>query len=158
MRQQKIFQAAALSAILSITGCVDAMNAGSSDTKAATGTLEEASTPTAQMVTFSDIPVPGGAEVDTDNSIILGGGDSWTGRVLLESSDVPAGVFEFYRQEMQGYGWEEVTAIRAATSVLTYAREDRIAIIQIGKSPAGSTSISVTMSPKGSGGADAKTN
>ncbi len=158
MPQQMLFRAAALSAILLVTSCVEAMNTGESGTPSATGTPEKASAPTAQMVTFSDIPVPGGAEVDTDNSIILGAGDSWTGRVLLESSDVPASAFEFYRQEMQGYGWEEVTAIRAATSVLTYAREDRIAIIQISKSPTGATSISVTMSPKGGGDTAAKTN
>jgi hypothetical protein len=37
---------------------------------------------------FKDIPIPGGAEMDMERSIILGSQDTWTGRVHLSSQHI----------------------------------------------------------------------
>jgi hypothetical protein len=50
---------------------------------------------------------------------------------------------------MPRFGWFPVTTVRAETSVLTYARADRIATIQVqGRTITGSI-VSMTISPKG---------
>ena len=110
------------------------------------------STPTNQpgmnVVQFSDLPMPPQAQLDTEKSIILGAGEDWTGRVLIQTSNSPESAFDFYRKEMPGLGWREVTAVRAAVSVMTYIREGRVATIQLQKSTSGGTDISVTVSPE----------
>ena len=111
------------------------------------------STPTNQpgmnVVQFSDLPMPPQAQLDTDKSIILGTGEDWTGRVLIQTPNSPESAFDFYRKELPGLGWREITAVRAAVSVLTYIRDGRVATLQLQKSAAGGTDISVTISPEG---------
>jgi hypothetical protein len=40
-------------------------------------------------------------------------------------------MYEFYRREMPRFGWQEVSNIRSATSVLVYQQGERVATIQI---------------------------
>ena len=101
------------------------------------------------VVRFSDLPMPPQAILDTENSIILGAGEDWTGRVLIQTSNSPESAFDCYRKELPGHGWQEITAVRAATSVLTYVRDGRVATLQLTRSTVGGTDISVTVSPAG---------
>jgi|GEM_PF-1236371 hypothetical protein len=101
------------------------------------------------VVQFSDLPMPPQAQLDTEKSIILGTGEDWTGRVLIQTPNSPESAFDFYRKELPGLGWREITAVRAAVSVLTYIREGRVATLQLQKSAAGGTDVSVTISPEG---------
>ena len=47
-----------------------------------------------------------------------------------------------------GFGWQEVTSVRAIISVLTYERGPRVATIQILSNKIKGTVVTVTMSPK----------
>ena len=108
---------------------------------------------------FSDIPVPAGADMDLERSLVLGEQDSWIGRLVMAVGTNPGKTFDFYFGEMPRFGWFPVTTVRAETSVLTYARGGRIATIQVwGRTLAGST-VSMTVSPKGqvNGGSGAST-
>ena len=49
---------------------------------------------------------------------------------------------------MSGFGWREVTSVRAIISVLTYERDTRVATIQILSNQIKGTVVTVTMSPK----------
>ena len=97
---------------------------------------------------FKDIPIPGGAEMDMERTIILGSQDAWTGRVHLRVNMSATKLFEFYKLEMSGFGWREITSVRAIISVLTYERDSRVATIQILSSKIKGTVVTVTMSPK----------
>lgn len=98
---------------------------------------------------FPDLPVPEGADINLDRTLIFGGGEDWFGRLVISVSHNASEMFDYFKRELPRFGWEEVTSVRSATSVLTYVRQDRIATIQIqGSRFRGSESV-VTVSPKG---------
>ncbi len=97
---------------------------------------------------YSDIPMPGGAEIDVEKTLVFGAGEDWIGQLVLNSSFGAFDMFDFFKQKMPEFGWLEITSVRSATSVLTYSRQSRIATIQIrGKSLGGSVST-ITVSPR----------
>ena len=57
-------------------------------------------------------------------------------------------LFDFFKQKLPEFGWREITSVRAATSVLTFSRRNRIATIQIvGRTLRGAEST-ITVSPQ----------
>jgi len=99
---------------------------------------------------FKDIPIPGGAKMDMERTIILGAQNAWTGRVYLQVKMSANKLFEFYKLEMSKFGWRQLTSVRATISVLTYERGSRIATVQILAKKLQGTIVIITMSPKGS--------
>jgi len=98
---------------------------------------------------FPDMPLPIGGDISLDRTLVFGGGDTWFGRLVFEVSHGPNDMFDFYKQKLGGHGWEEITSIRAAVSVLTYSRGDRVATIQIQAKALRGSEVTVTVSPKG---------
>ena len=98
---------------------------------------------------FTDIPVPVGATMDLERSLVLGDRESWIGRIVLSVSDNASRVYDFYFDEMPKFEWSPVTMVRAGTSVLTYTRGERVATIQIAPRTIGGATVSVTVSPRG---------
>jgi len=98
---------------------------------------------------FSDVPVPAGADMDLERSLVLGEQDAWIGRLVMKVGMNPGKTYDFYFGEMPRFGWFPVTTVRAETSVLTYARADRIATIQVWGRPITGSMVSMTISPKG---------
>ena len=84
--------------------------------------------------------------MDVDKSLILGAGEGWVGRMVLLTSGSSTRMFDFYRREMPRFGWTEFTAIRAATSVLTYSRADRVATVRISSETLGGAQVEFTVS------------
>ncbi len=103
----------------------------------------------AGFTTFPDMPMPTSSEIDVDGTLIFGTGDAWFGRLVINASHSTGDMFNFYRQGLPGFGWQEVTSVRAAVSVLTYTRQDRVATIQIQGRTLRGSEISVTVSPRG---------
>lgn len=133
-----IFGAAAL-----VAAC-DRTEPLSASSRTESGTLGEPS-----FAQFSDVPVPAGAEMDIQRSLVLGDRDAWIGRLVIAVGLNPGRAYDFYFGEMPRFGWQPVTSVRAETSVLTYTRGGRVATIQIeGRTIAGAT-VSLTVSPKG---------
>ena len=105
-----------------------------------------------QAPQFTDIPIPAGARMDLDRSLVLGPRDTWLGRLAFTSSASPNDVFEFYAREMPRLNWTGITAVRAGTSVLSYSRDERIATVQISRTTLGGSEVLLTISPRGSMG------
>lgn len=101
---------------------------------------------------FTDLPVPAKATMDVDQTLLLGNGESWTGRLVYTSWTNASGLYDFYKSEMPGFGWQEITSVRASISVQTWIRDSRVCTIQIRDSTLG-TEVIVTMAPAGPGGA-----
>ncbi len=97
---------------------------------------------------FSDIPVPAGAVMDLEHSLVLGEAETWIGRLVMTISEPAGRMYDFYFREMPRFNWSPVTSVRAETSVLTYARGERVATIQIRRSTMGGAAISMTVSPR----------
>ncbi|MBI4185323.1 MAG: hypothetical protein HY521_15125 [Proteobacteria bacterium] len=101
------------------------------------------------FASFTDIPVPQGAKLNIDRTLVLGSDNDWIGRLTFDSGLNVVEAYDFFKREMAGFGWREVTSVRATISVLTYQRDNRIATLQIiGGRLSGST-IDVTVSPRG---------
>lgn len=100
------------------------------------------------LAQFSDIAIPKGASMNIERSLILGAADGWIGRLVYNVSLGPQQVFEFYSREMPAFGWQEVTRVRAKTSVMTFIRGTRAATIQIQRTTFGGSEVDVTVSPQ----------
>lgn len=109
--------------------------------------------PAAQQATargISDVPMPSGADQVVDESLVLGSLDRWTGRLVLSSSLSAADAFAFYRDRMPNFGWEPLASIQSDVSVLSFARAERVATIQIERRDFvfGGSRIAITMAPR----------
>ena len=90
-----------------------------------------------------------------ERTLLLGNGETWTGRLVFTSwTASQSSLYDLFRAEMPGYGWQEVTSVRASISVQTWQREKRICTVQIRDSTVGSEVI-LTMAPIGNNGAGA---
>ena len=104
-------------------------------------------TPTA-FVQFPDVPVPPGSKINVDRTLVFGS-KPWFGQLTLTSTTSSNRAFDFFRAMMPGQGWQEVTSVRAPTSILTYDQDDRVLAIAIQAATLLGSEITITMSPKG---------
>jgi hypothetical protein len=97
---------------------------------------------------ITDIPIPAGAKLDNDASLIMGAQDRWFGRIVIKTENSPTQSYNQFFKGMPGFGWSVVTAVQARISNLTYLRGERVASIQIESSGFGGATISITVSPR----------
>ena len=97
---------------------------------------------------ITDIPIPAGAKMDTENSLIMGAQDRWLGRIVIKADSSSGDAYKHYYNGMPSFGWELVTAVQARISTLTYVRSERVATIQIEPSTLGGATISIMVSPR----------
>ena len=98
---------------------------------------------------FPDMPLPTKGDFDMERTMVFGSGDSWFGRLTINTSYSANEIFDFYQKHLPSYGWKEVTSLRSATSVLTYTRQERVATIQIQGHTIRGSEVTVTVSPRG---------
>ncbi len=109
--------------------------------------------PVASFAQFNDIPVPSGASMDLERSLLLGASEEWTGRLVYTTGTDAAKVFDLYKAEMPKFGWTELTVIRGERSIMSYQRSGRVATIEIQGRTIYGARVSVTVSPNATGGA-----
>ncbi len=136
----------AILALLTITACQNrATHDASAEPDGAGANAEQ------NFVQFPDIPIPSGATMDLDRSLVLGARDAWIGRLAMHVGDGQGKLYDFYSREMARYGWREITSVRSDVSVLTYSRGDRVATVQIRNRTLRGTYVDVTISPRRQG-------
>jgi hypothetical protein len=84
-----------------------------------------------------------------ERTMVFGSGDSWFGRLTINTSYSANEIFDFYQKHLPSYGWQEVTSLRSAISVLTYTRQERVATVQIQGHTIRGSEVTVTVSPRG---------
>jgi hypothetical protein len=99
----------------------------------------------------SDIPIPEGASLDNERSLILSSRDQWTGRIVMKVGQSPSKAFAFYQREMPAFRWNPVMSVQSEISVLTFIREDRAATIQVQPRTIGGALVIVTIAPRQAG-------
>ena len=112
----------------------------------ATATGKDQAAPSS-LAQFTDIPVPAGATMNMERSLILGQRETWIGRLVFATSLDAQQAFAFFGREMPGFGWREITQVRARTSILTFTRNNRAATIQIDATTLGGAAVDFTVSP-----------
>jgi hypothetical protein len=103
---------------------------------------------------FTDIPIPANASMNTDQSMLIGHGDGWIGRLVYTTRGDTGSIYNLYESDMPGFGWQEITSVRASISVQTWQRGDRFATVQIRDTTLGEETI-VTVAPAKGPGSDA---
>jgi hypothetical protein len=127
-----------------LAGCENTTPLSASRSADSTGASE------ASFAQFSDVPIPAGATMDLERSLVLGESDTWIGRLVMNVGNSGGKAYNFFFAEMPRFNWVPVTTVRAETSVLSYTRGERVATIQIKKRTLGGSNISLIVSPKGS--------
>jgi hypothetical protein len=145
MNGSSIRIALCLAAILGMAGC-----SRGTDLPAASSAAQGDQPVNFQLVT--DIPIPSGATMDNDRSLILSDRDRWTGRVVMKLFNSANEVTAFYQQQMPNFGWQPMMSVISETSVMTYVRGDRAATVQVERRTVYGTLVSVTVAPKQSEG------
>ena len=98
---------------------------------------------------FQDIPIPDGAKMNMDRTIILGEKTAWIGRLVIDSQSSRTQLFDFFKYRTSQFGWQEITSVRASISVLSYSKNNRIMTITFQSQALICTKVNITMSPKG---------
>mgnify|MGYP000028080579 FL=1 len=103
-----------------------------------------------QTQLLGDMPLPQGARLSGGDSIIIGRGDQWVGRAVVNALQGATDVYAFFQSEYPKGGWTTVTAVKAKTSILVFTKGDRTATVEIVEGSFGGPKsvIIVTSSPK----------
>lgn len=97
---------------------------------------------------LTDIPIPSGATMDNERSLILGDKDRWTGRVVMKLWKTAPEATAFYQQQMPAFGWEPIMAATSGISVMTYIRAERAATVQVETGSMWGSTVRVTVAPR----------
>lgn len=119
-----------LSSVIVLALCVGT-GCASSDNKTyaeayADGDLQ--STP--NFTQLRDIPVPERATLDLKRTLLFGS-DPLVGRLGFSAPYAQSSLVDFFIQEMPKYGWTEVAVVRSSQSVMTFAKDMRVAMIRL---------------------------
>jgi hypothetical protein len=113
---------------------------------------QQAGLPPTDASLLGTLPIPMGAKIMADQSVIIGSGDSWVGRLALNvGRDVPA-VYQYFLDGFKSQGWTLQSAVRSKESLLVFTRSGRSATIEFQETPklVGGVLVTVTMAPQGS--------
>lgn len=139
-----MLSAALLTVGLTLSGCVNQVSMAGAPGQGETKKLAVEKS----FTRFPDMPIPVKANIDLERTLVFGGDETWSGRLTITSAHHANDMFDFYKQELPGYGWSEIATVRSKISVLTYSRNDRIATIQIQGITLGGSETMITASPR----------
>jgi len=98
---------------------------------------------------LGQLSLPTGARLLSDQSLIIGSGDNWVGRVVLDVGRNPDAAYAFFLETYPAQGWAVVSAVRGKTSLLVLTRQDRTATVElIDGGMLGSSQVVLTMAPR----------
>jgi outer membrane biogenesis lipoprotein LolB len=108
------------------------------------------STSAAPSVDFlGQTQLPVGTKILYEASLIIGSGDNWVGRVMLDVGKDSRAAYSFFLEQYPQQGWTLLTAIRGKTSLLVFTKQDRSATVEMNESTLlSSTLVTLTVTPK----------
>ncbi len=112
---------------------------------------KQGSAPQPSFAQFSDIPIPTGAVMNLERTLVLGGNEVWVGRLVISSSHKSADMFAFFKQRSPEFGWQEVTSVRSEISVLAFTRAERVMTVQIQSKTLRGSEMDITVAPRENG-------
>lgn len=97
--------------------------------------------------------IPAGSKLNQAQSLIIGSGDYWVGRAVIE---VPKDIdresspaYSFFLEQYPQQGWTLLSATRGKTSMLVFSKKDRTATVEISDANMinGAATVVLTVSP-----------
>jgi len=89
--------------------------------------------------------LPPGSRMRTEESLVMGTGDDWLGRLVLETGQDSTGAYQFFLESYPRQGWTLLTATRAKTSLLVFTKQERTATIEVAEGAGFSRGALVTL-------------
>ena len=105
--------------VLSISACTSFSDRYQDDTKLIISYL------------LYDLPLPSTAEIQKSQTVILGTGGGWAGRIALSAGESPAELLKFFSQSTVGSGWTMTASTVSDQIILVFGKENRVATIEI---------------------------
>ena len=103
------------------------------------------------VFTVPDIPIPPGAGIQKEDTVIVGADEDWTGQVVLRAPYRVAQMTEYFRKEMQRFAWVETSIVRARRTAISFAKDLRVVIVRISALSDNESEIDIVVSPNASG-------
>ena len=93
--------------------------------------------------------LPPGSRVIHEQSLILGAGDNWVGRLAVDVGRDTSAAYNFFLEQYQRTGWNLIAASRGKTSLLVFTKPDRSATIEVSEgSVLAGPNVVMTINPR----------
>ena len=93
--------------------------------------------------------LPAGAVLKAEQSLIMGAGEHWVGRVVADVGRDTDIAYRFFLETYPAQGWTLVSAVRGKTSLIVLTKQDRTATVELTEgSLLGSGLAVLTVSPR----------
>jgi len=137
-----------ISRYVAAAALVALLSACASSGDSPTGTPSEVQETQTQLL--GDTPLPAASKIVGSDSLIIGRGDNWVGRVVLSGVQSPTDIYAFFQSEYPRAGWTTVSAVKSKTSILVFTKGDRTSTVEVSEGPltGPKTLITITSSPK----------
>ncbi len=80
-----------------------------------------------------DFPLPEDAEIQMDNTVILGTGDLWAGQIVMLSNSSPVELIKYFTENGKSSGWSLASSTISEKVSLVMKKDERIATLEITK-------------------------
>lgn len=94
-----------------------------------------------------DVPLPQGAVIKQQESLVMGSGTAWTGRLSVAVPGDAQQVFAWFRDGLPGAGWTLTSSSFSKLSLLTFTKAERIATVQMQAGSFGANDVLITVAP-----------
>lgn len=112
-------------------------------------------TPSSTGAPIAALPVvalPPGATLVAEQSVIMGTGDQWVGRLVMQVGRDGDKAFQYFLDTYPRQGWTLVSAVRAQKSLIVFTRDERTATIEVSEPNwLGASTATVTITPRNAG-------
>lgn len=95
--------------------------------------------------------LPPGARILHEQSLVIGTGENWVGRVVMDSARDTTSAYSYFLENYPSQGWTLLSAIRAKSSVLVFNKGERNVTIEIQEGnplAGGSAMVILTLAPR----------
>jgi hypothetical protein len=94
-----------------------------------------------------DIPLPAGSVIKQQDTLVMGSGNTWMGRLNVAVSGEPQTVFAWFRDSLPGSGWTLTSSSFSKLSLLTFTKAERMATVQMQGTGFGGNEVLITVAP-----------
>ena len=116
--------------MLGVSGCSVLKSKKGSSTSASMATAQPAQTPTVYM-DFGDVLLPKDLKVDNDDSFVFTTAGLTAGVLSLKGRVDADSLISFFENRMPEDGWQMISAIKAARSMMLFKKQTRWCVISV---------------------------
>lgn len=80
-----------------------------------------------------DFPFPKTSNIVENETVILGAGERWSGKVRFLDTKTPPELLKFYAEVVPASGWEMKSSTVSSSIFLVFIRDNRVATVEISR-------------------------